>query len=703
MTSVSSTDARFPTPPEADEVPFDALPDGPEAAHVALYSDLPLIYVAAREKRPRPGVQFTGDLPGANDVVAWVAKEGGNAGVRLDGRVVLDFDPRSARCSRCEATKAKNCAHGDPRIKHEYALDQVTYRLRGFDPRESLTTWTAGGGAHHYLQATEEQARVLRNLLRGIAGLDIKAGSGAQVVCAGSLHPNGRRYKPDMRAVFGRVSKTPSGDLVFDEPSRPSTLIRALPPLPEPQPRTPTEEPLLPSPSWGGAESGGLHNSLGRDEILALLAAADPRELVGDNDKWWRLEAGLAAACHGQPYSSEICDRFFDWCGNHPDYKDEKKLEKDIARWEELGDREDGVGAGTAVMILREISYDEISYDPESPRSRLLSPTEFGRQVSQSEPIVDGLFYRPGVTLLVGAPGVGKSYLALDLCWAIASHEKKWQGEPLYLQGRVAYLCAEGHSSVFRRLQALAKRHGRPLPDETFRLHSTDPLRLNDADNAARLMTELEAFRPSFIVVDTLAASAPGVDENAVKEVGVLLATCRALSERTGAAVVLVHHSTWSDPKKPRGSTALLGNTDGLVVVSKAKRGTFVVEAPGKMRDGDEPRAPITLAFHKVVLGMDPKREGQLLSSSVLLRAADATPAGCDRPLAQVATELAAAEGWPLANGEFVTYLQEEFGVSKPTAKRMARTIPLGVDNADPTWGVYRNKKGARFEIWRRE
>jgi hypothetical protein len=51
-------------------------------------------------------------------------------------------------------------------------------------------------------------------------------------------------------------------------------------------------------------------------------------------------------------------------------------------------------------MILREISRD-----PEAPRRKLLSPTEFGKQVSQSEPIVQGLFYRPGVTLLVGAPG----------------------------------------------------------------------------------------------------------------------------------------------------------------------------------------------------------------------------------------------------------------------------------------------------------
>jgi hypothetical protein len=230
VNAMNSTDGQVPSPTETDDIPYDVLPASPDASCVALYSDLLLIYVEPREKRPRVGVRFTDSLPDATEVLAWVGK-GGNAGVRLDGRVVLDFDPRGARCSTCEAAKA-DCAHGDPREKHERALDEVTRRLGGFDPRESLTTWTAGDGAHHYLHATEEQVATLRSLLRGIPGLDIKAGSGAQVVCAGSLHPNGRRYKTDMRSVFGKVLETAAGNLAFDEPRRPSSLILALPLLP---------------------------------------------------------------------------------------------------------------------------------------------------------------------------------------------------------------------------------------------------------------------------------------------------------------------------------------------------------------------------------------------------------------------------------------------------------------------------------------
>jgi hypothetical protein len=49
---------------------------------------------------------------------------------------------------------------------------------------------------------------------------------------------------------------------------------------------------------------------------------------------------------YGKPYSDEIRDRFFEWCGKHRDYADETRLEADIERWEELGEnREGGVGA----------------------------------------------------------------------------------------------------------------------------------------------------------------------------------------------------------------------------------------------------------------------------------------------------------------------------------------------------------------------
>src|SRR5262249_595617 len=158
--------------------------------------------------------------------------------------------------------------------------------------------------------------------------------------------------------------------------------------------------------------------------------------------------------------------------------------------------------AGTAIQILLELAAEDLEEVPRAPSRRLLSPTEFAQSVAQSEPVVDGLIYRPGVTLLVGAPGAGKSYVALDLSWAISSGWERWQGEPLYLQGRVAYLAAEAHSSLPRRLQALAKHHGAAVPEENLRLHSIQPLRLQDPDNMAELMVELEEFAPSFVVVD---------------------------------------------------------------------------------------------------------------------------------------------------------------------------------------------------------
>ncbi|MGH8236045.1 MAG: AAA family ATPase [Steroidobacteraceae bacterium] len=71
--------------------------------------------------------------------------------------------------------------------------------------------------------------------------------------------------------------------------------------------------------------------------------------------------------------------------------------------------------------------------------------------------IVKHVLPRAEVAVLYGAPGVGKSFLALDLSAAI-TRGIKWQNKTAE-KGRVVYVAAEGAGGFRQRLQAYARSH----------------------------------------------------------------------------------------------------------------------------------------------------------------------------------------------------------------------------------------------------
>ena len=94
-------------------------------------------------------------------------------------------------------------------------------------------------------------------------------------------------------------------------------------------------------------------------------------------------------------------------------------------------------------------------------------------------------------------------------------------------------------------------------------------------------------LRPVLIVIDTLARSMPGGDENG-SGMGLALEAADRLRESSGACVMLIHHGTKAGTT-PRGNSALEGAADTVVkVVRQAGTGlsTFTVEKQKDSEDG---------------------------------------------------------------------------------------------------------------------
>lgn len=198
---------------------------------------------------------------------------------------------------------------------------------------------------------------------------------------------------------------------------------------------------------------------------------------------------------------------------------------------------------------------------------------------------VKGLMPRPGMTLVYGASGCGKTFLAghAAICGAggAAFFGRRVQA------GVVAYVAAENPASVEQRFAAWRDHLGVQAPG----LRVVDgPVNLVDADAFDALLERLRglAVREGGLVailIDTAAAAAPGIDENASSDMGRLVGACLTLRDEFGAAVVLVHHAGKDGARGARGHSSLRAAVDAELEVELLPNGARRARVT-KARDG---------------------------------------------------------------------------------------------------------------------
>ncbi len=213
---------------------------------------------------------------------------------------------------------------------------------------------------------------------------------------------------------------------------------------------------------------------------------------------------------------------------------------------------------------------------------------------------------------IYGQPGAGKSVLAPHLAYAVAQGRRAFGQRTK--QGNTLYVAAEDEAGMQQRFSALRRRYG-DAPGFRMVAGVSALVTGNDAvaPDMTRLLQIVDKTRPSLIVVDTLAASISGLDENAAKDMNKIVAAMRSLTQ-FGAAVVVLHHSPKSGDT-PRGYGSLNGDFDFTIMVGdeataegvkrgemkKNRNGTcdleilfeIDTETLGQDEDGDPITAPV--------------------------------------------------------------------------------------------------------------
>ena len=99
--------------------------------------------------------------------------------------------------------------------------------------------------------------------------------------------------------------------------------------------------------------------------------------------------------------------------------------------------------------------------------------------------------------------------------------------------------------------------------------------RANPAADLAALMEAIKRDRPALVIIDTLAASMPGLDENQSSAMSRVVAVGRSIA-RHRAAVILVRHGTKAEGNTSRGHSLFSGALD-MALRLKAKDGDGVI------------------------------------------------------------------------------------------------------------------------------
>ena len=249
----------------------------------------------------------------------------------------------------------------------------------------------------------------------------------------------------------------------------------------------------------------------------------------------------------------------------------------------------------------------------EQQRFKLLTP----EQVARLPPVrwrIRDVLPETGVASIYGPSASGKSFLSLDMLAHVAGGFE-WFGQTVR-QAPCVYIALEGGGGLPQRIKAWSAKNG-AFPDP-FRLIITS-LDIRRADDTGELIKTIRdsGMAGGVVCIDTLAQSAPGMEENASGDMGKVIEACQLIQGELGGLVLVVHHTGKDATKGARGHSSFYAALDAAVCVSSTNSGSdWTTESSngGKSKDG----GGITRPFRLEVVELGDDDEGEPITSCVV-------------------------------------------------------------------------------------
>jgi len=365
------------------------------------------------------------------------------------------------------------------------------------------------------------------------------------------------------------------------------------------------------------SQSGAASNELSIPEpraglsfgALALLLPPIDADIAYDD--WSKV---LMAVHHETGGSEAGFELVAEWSSKGRKYKGIKDVR---SHWRSFStDRPNIVGAAW----LKKFSAEQAAMRPSASDDGSRFAVIPDHQFIERAPLawhVKGVLPKAELAVVFGPSGSGKSFVVFDMAASIATGAP-WQGRKT-TKGKVVFVLAEGAMGFRNRLLAYAKTHAGAFPG--VRIIGSAPNLLGEQDHLL-LANEIESSGGAdLIVIDTLAASSPGADENAAKDMGKVIDHCKRLHQATEATVLLIHHSGKDESKGARGWSGLRAAADAEIEVNRYSDDRTATVT--KLKDGED---GAKFAFRLVPVEIAFDADGEPVNSCIVEYLAVAPP-----------------------------------------------------------------------------
>lgn len=441
---------------------------------------------------------------------------------------------------------------------------------------DTVEQLTGGGGRHPLFQHRDG----VRNSVKRLTGLDVR-GEGGYIVVPPSVHPSGREYAWELSSRPGEVEIA----------EWPSWLLDALRAAPRDDKRTaaPVGETISEGRRNNDLTSlaGSMRDrGMDEEEIAAALLAINKRRCVPPSPES-EVRGIAASVSRYEPGSSLLTGK----------KTDQQTANTNGRQGQGSGQPDRPVCQPTpptgGMVVATRSSY--IRQDLAALRANYNPP----------EWIVDGILPNPGMLLIGGIPGAGKTWLVLDTALAVATG-RPWLGRFQTRQGAaLLVLEEEDPSAVVDRLDllrgglGLSQEEGDALPIHLL-VQQGVSLVTPDGTLEPELLRHVEEVQPALIVLDPF-RRVHQLEENDSGEMSLLFTLLRQLTQFTKepCSLLLAHHfGKRNDSDEPlnrlRGSSDIAASVDGVLEIggefgnlvvkhTKSKRGpslgTFLIQA----------------------------------------------------------------------------------------------------------------------------
>ncbi len=414
--------------------------------------------------------------------------------------------------------------------------------VNGAMPR-TLKTVTPGGGAHYFLHADPPPA----NKNDFLPGIDIR-GKGYYVVLPPSVHPNGGLY-------YFEDDDAPIAEL--PDWLRPENYKKAPPAAPaEPRPprihhadddrKTRARAYLAATPP--AYQGNGGHNALFSAATAMVhgfeLSPADALDLLW-NEYNPRCQPPWDA---GNPKERKDFERKVDQAQRQNHDKPYGWLLDAREQADHRAAEEHGGEVIAAILAAKGMPVKPTK-GSAAPVLKLV-PVPAGElcgSFPELKPfVIDGLLRETETANVIAASKFGKTFLAISLALAVAT-DRDWLNQFAVNPGPVLYIDCELHHQTFaKRIRDVAHAMG-IKPQEWSTALEVLSMRgqLLDIFTLAPFFHAIPRGKYRVIILDALYRLIPeGIDENSNADMTRIYNAVDAYGEATGAAFVIIHHSS---------------------------------------------------------------------------------------------------------------------------------------------------------------